>query len=176
MAKRKKNLFIKKNTLNLFHKTWMFDNSCSIMAKKFSFRLDPVLKLRSHKVNQEKEALGFVVGRRTMKEIQINRQEEYKSGLLRKKQHSTKAIDLQARSYHIHFVNEEIKKLEHEKEELIEIEGLRRQKLSAAMRDEKVLVRLREKKQIAHQEETGREETIHLDEIARNRHIKNENF
>jgi len=38
------------------------------MAKRFQFRLEPVLRLRTHKVNEAKEELGSVMRKRIEKE------------------------------------------------------------------------------------------------------------
>ena len=144
------------------------------MAKKFSFRLDPVLKLRSHKVNQAKVELGHIVGLRTAKEKEIEEQEEYFDKLLTSEIKSTSASELQAMTSHKAFVEDEIKKLHNENEQLKELEDFRRNKLSNAMKDEKVLEKLKDKKQTIHKEELQKEETQTLDEIARNKHTKKE--
>ncbi len=143
------------------------------MAKKFTFRLDPVLNLKTHKVSEQKENLNRVVKQRSQKEMQIDKNREYHSSLLKDGAKSAKASELQARYHHKSFVEGEIRRLENERCDLIEIENLRRGKLTEAMKEEKVLMKLKEKQFERHQEEEKKEETKTMDEIARYRHDKN---
>lgn len=137
------------------------------MAKRFSFRLEPVLRLRAHKVNRAKEDLVAIVNRRVTKEQQIEERESYYDSLLTTERKTTRAGDLQAIINHEDFVKGEIEKLENEKSQLLEIEVLRRSKLTDAMKEEKVLEKLKEKKKNAHSEELAKEDTQFMDEIAR---------
>ncbi len=136
--------------------------------KKFSFRLDPVLRLREHKVREEKEAFGQAVSSRLSKEEQIRLKKEYQGKILKMKAISGKAENIQAIYHHSIFIKDEIKMLEHERSQLIEIESARRIKLTEAMKNEKIITKLKEKKKDDYNIENNREETSNLDEIARN--------
>jgi len=76
------------------------------------------------------------------------------------------AADLQAQISHENAVKEEIIKLEKEKEQLLEIESLKRDKLTVAMKEEKILEKLKEKKLIIHNEDASKEEMKVLDDLA----------
>ena len=60
-----------------------------------------------------------------------------KNLLLEKKFLSSKVNELQTQIHHKEFVDSEIVKLEKEKQQILEIENLRRLKLTKAMKDEK---------------------------------------
>lgn len=136
------------------------------MAKKFSFRLEPLLKIKSFRVKQAKEELMSIVYLRLKKESEIEEKNNYLDSLIIQKLTYKKAIDIQAFWYHINFVKEQIVNLENEKKQLIEIENLKRQKLSAAMKEEKTLEKLKEKKHSVYLEELNKEEIKQFDEIA----------
>ncbi len=141
------------------------------MAKKFTFRLEPVLKLKTHKVQIALDSLNQAVRLRNEKEQMIIMQSDNRSNLIDLGVKSNKAGDIQAIFHHRDFIDNEIKKLEEEKKRIIEIENIRRTKLTNAMKEEKVLEKLKEKKQIIHQDEINKEEGKFLDEIAINTHI-----
>lgn len=136
------------------------------MAKKFNFRLEPVLKIRTHYVELAKEALAEAVNDRVAKDNEIITQQNYRDSLLNKIIKSKKAGDLQTESNHKIYINDEIKKLSEEKKNLEEIEDFRRGKLTEVMKQEKILLKLKEKKQIIYNDEINREETKTIDEIA----------
>lgn len=142
------------------------------MGKKFEFRLEKILSLRAQKVTQEKLALGRVQSMRMNKEQEAQTQNEYKEELNKVRHDKARAGTLQAYHHHRTFVQEEIKKLEEEIDQLKEIEELRRLKLTEAMKDEKILEKLKEKKKYDHEEDSKREEVYALDEIAQNRFEK----
>jgi flagellar FliJ protein len=136
------------------------------MAKKFDFRLQSVLNLRSHKVEQAKDSLHQVQSIRNQKQNTINENLTIRSELFNQKTVSFKASEAQHRIHHINHLEDEIKQLESDKIRLIEIENLRRGHLTKAMKDEKVLVKLKEKKMDDFKYNINREETQELDEIA----------
>lgn len=144
------------------------------MAKRFTFRLDPLLKLRSHKSSEAKEALNHVLRAKIEKEMIISEKTNYYQDFVRIGVKPKTAADFQAYYHHKNFVREEIDKLENDKIQIIEIENYRRAKLSEAMQAEKIIDKLKEKKIIAHREESDREERQFLDEIAIRRHDPSE--
>lgn len=138
------------------------------MAKKFDFRLQSVLNLRTYKVGEAKDALNFAVKSRVQKETAISECHTQKSELFRIQNNSSKAADFQAKYNHINHLDFEISRLEKEKVRMQEIENLRRGHLSKALKEEKVLVKLKEKKQVAYKYQLDQEEIKSLDEIANN--------
>ena len=146
------------------------------MAKKFSFRLEPLLSLRSHKVKEAKEELAKVINKRTLKEDEISEQNEYFNGLLKSRKGKISITELQADYHHKSFVKDEIGKLEYQKEQLLEIEQVHRLKLTDAMKDEKILEKLKEKQKQYHAEALEKEETKQMDEIAITRHGNENNL
>jgi flagellar export protein FliJ len=142
------------------------------MAKAFKFRLEPFLTLKSHKVREAKESLNLVLNLRLKKEQEIEEKESYLKELLSPKKGKSSASELQAEFYHKNLITEEIQNLEKEKQQLLEIEAIRRRKLSEAMKEEKTLEKLKEKKKEAYNEELIKEETKILDEVAGIRHEK----
>ncbi len=137
------------------------------MAKKFTFRLDPILKIRSYIVSLTKDELTQIVRKRNEKEELINNKEQYYKSLIAIKPNSGKALDMQAIVSHQEKVKEEIKKLKYEKTQLQEIENYKRAKLTDAMQKEKMLEKLKERKKEIHNNQLSKEETIILDDIGR---------
>ncbi|MFP4528273.1 MAG: flagellar FliJ family protein [Candidatus Kapaibacterium sp.] len=145
------------------------------MAKKFNFRLQPVLKYRAFQASQAENELGRIVARRIEKERGITERMEYIGKLNKSDQKFKRAADFQAMIHHKNHVRAEIKKLNKERQQLEEIENLRRQKLTEAMRKEKALEKLKEKKLKQYKKETDREETEFLDELSIKNHRKADN-
>ncbi len=142
------------------------------MAKIFRFKLEPVLKLRTHKVQIALDSLNQAVKLRNEKELMIIQQNDIRNNLIGSGIKSSKVRELQAIFHHRDHIDNEIMKLQDEKKRITEIENVRRTKLTIAMKEEKVLEKLKEKKQILHKEDVEREEGKFLDEIAINSHIK----
>jgi flagellar export protein FliJ len=142
------------------------------MGKKFEFRLEKILSLRAQKVTQEKLALGKVQSLRLNKEQEAQSQNDYQDELKKVKHNKGQASMLQAHHQHRTFIQEEIKKLEEEIDQLKEIEELRRVRLTEAMKDEKVLEKLKEKRKFDHEEDSKHEEVLTLDEISQMRFEK----
>lgn len=143
------------------------------MAKRFKFRLDQVLNIRSHKVKQAKDALMDIISLRIQKEAEIEAKMQYLESLMKPaKGGHTLASDLQTLLNHKAFIKQEIKNLNIEKQRIIEIEELKRLRLNEAMKEERVLSKLKDRKMLEHNEAQNKEETYILNEIAINRHMK----
>lgn len=136
------------------------------MAKKFKFRLESTLKLRGYYAGLARESLAQAVNMRAEKERAIDEQSQYYRSLLGQLKGTVRASELQAVQKHKEFIVSEIKRLEKEKKHILEIESVRRGKLTEAMKNEKILEKLKEKKLDEHRRELNREETIFLDEVA----------
>ncbi len=136
------------------------------MAKKFKFRLDPLLKLKSHKVERAKEMLSEISHLRFTKEDERERSIAYLEEMMKQHKKSGNVLQMQAASYHNAFIRSQIEKLAKEIEKLKEIENIRRMQLNKAMQEEKVLSKLREKKKLSHQHEILKEENAFMDEIS----------
>ncbi len=139
------------------------------MPKKFSFRLEPILNLRSHRVRQEKEALLQVQAMRIAKENEIRENTDHLNSLYRNKIGKSTVEQMQIDFHRQNYVKEFIKKLEADKLRLMEIEEQRRIILNEALKEEKVLKKLKEKKHTAYKEELNLEDVKMMDEIANNR-------
>lgn len=142
------------------------------MVKKFAFRLDPVLKLRSFRAKEAKEALAQVLNLRLTKEREIAEKKKYLDDLFIAGKGAAPAADLQAKANHKIYVQSEIKRLEEERKRLLEIENLKRNELSEKMKDEKILEKLKEKKRDVYEKEVLDEENKQLDEITVNKHYR----
>ncbi|MFN8360222.1 MAG: flagellar export protein FliJ [Candidatus Kapaibacterium sp.] len=142
------------------------------MAKKFSFRLEPLLKLRANAVEQAKNALGIAYTNRQQKQDELHRKEEYLADILKiGASGTTQAMALEAGWHHRQATQAEIKALERACEQLLEIEDLKRRELAEAMKEEKILEKLKERKSMEYKEMLAKEEQAFLDEIASRRGI-----
>ncbi|MFP4368859.1 MAG: flagellar export protein FliJ [Bacteroidota bacterium] len=146
------------------------------MAKKFHFRLEPVLKIKSHEVRRAKDSLSKVVSVLYETDVIIKERKSYHNNLLKNKLNTTKVSDLQAQILHRQSIMDEIRKLEKEKEKLVEIESLRRAELNTALKDEKVLSKLKEKQFYNHNEKIKKIDSHLMDEIALKRHKAADNI
>jgi flagellar export protein FliJ len=75
-------------------------------------------------------------------------------------------IDLQSRFHRKIFLEDRIVQIRYEITKIVEIENFKRKELQEAMKDEKILEKLKEKKQVEFKFETGKEEDLALDEIS----------
>ena len=136
------------------------------MAKQFKFKLDTVLRLRSDKTEEAKTELQLIIRKRIEKEQLIEEQfvklENHKTTRNKNK----KLEEIQAFYYHKEFINQEIKRLQMELDNLLDIESLKRTKYNDALKEEKVLQKLKEKKKSAFLDEIAHKEQLELDEIA----------
>jgi len=140
------------------------------MAKKFKYRLETVLNLQSKRVSEAKDRLNSIMIQRLNIEHQIQDRQNYLFDDLNKKAKLKGIRDLQAAFYHKKYVEDEIKKLEYDKEQLRELEDYSRLKLSEAMKKEKVLDKLKVKQKAKFKLEMDREEMATFDELAISRH------
>jgi len=137
------------------------------MSKRFQFRLEPLLKLRANAVEQAKNALASAMQLRIKKEEELTERELFFNQLLASEQTKKQTvIDLQAHWHHRQEVQYEIRTLEHEKVKLEDIENKKRDELAEAMKQEKTVEKLKERKKTEYKENIAKEEQIFLDEIA----------
>ena len=146
------------------------------MPKKFSFRLEPLLRLRSYKVKQEKEALIQIQSMRISKENEISENIIYLESLYRNKKGRISVEQMQTDFHRQNYIKEYLLKLETDRQRLIEIEEQRRIILNEALKEEKILEKLKEKKLMAFREELNIEDMKMMDEIANNRSARLENM
>ncbi|MCX6147599.1 MAG: flagellar FliJ family protein [Candidatus Kapabacteria bacterium] len=145
------------------------------MAKRFSFRLESVLKIRTHKAELAKEELNKVIAYKLEKERKKdNFIVEIKTTIQKSKR--TSIADFQANYQYKSFLEEEIKKLEGEILRILEIEVIRRTALAEALKDQKVIEKLKEKKQEDYRLEMNQLDAIFFDELAINRFDKVETY
>ncbi len=140
------------------------------MAKKFNFRLDPVLKLRNHEVSVAKQELNDVLKVKREKEDEIDNKQQYYRDVVGREIKSSTAANLQARIHHLANVENELDDLNNQKERINEIEEFKRLNLNNAMKEEKVLEKLKSRRKEQYLEESLKEENQTFDEIALRRH------
>jgi hypothetical protein len=121
--------------------------------------------MRTEKVAQAQDLLNQAIKVRIDKETAIQNYLEYKDSLLAKKFLSSKVTHLQTQIHHKEFVESEIVKLEKEKQQILEIENFRRIKLTKAMKDEKIIEKLKDKKLQLHKDDLLKEESKYFDEV-----------
>lgn len=141
------------------------------MAKKFSFRLDTVLKLRSYDVKLAKEALSQATAQRINKQNEIEDAHREIASLYGQERGMISVEYLQQKQYRQEFLKEHIIVLEQEKEELLKIEEKRKLELNEANKQEKILIKLKDKKKTEYAFEMGIEDQKNMDEIAINMNI-----
>lgn len=142
------------------------------MAKKFSYRLETFLNLKTFKVKEIEENIQKVLYYRTQIEEEIRKNQEYLAMLNNNRNGHFKAIEIQALNYHKEAVKDEIENLRSQLSRIIEIENILRQRLVEAMKEEKVLQKLKERQLEAYMYEVNREETKLLDEITVQKEIR----
>lgn len=135
------------------------------MAKKFEFRLETILKLRTHKAQAAKEDLQKAVGLRTRKEQEIEDTTNYLLGLRNAGFGLVKSDELRAMDDHKRHVERTIEEMKKELSRLLEIEAAKRIVLNNAMREQKIMEKLKEKKFETYKFELNREESQELDAI-----------
>jgi flagellar FliJ protein len=142
------------------------------MAKKFKFRLETILKLRTEKVEESKASLNIAVQHRNAKETEIETLRQHKTAQINSPQTTAKAADMQVLRDYINALDNDIVKKEKEKTKLVEIENARRDRLNEAMQQEKVVLKLKEKKLNEYNLQVQREENNFMDEIATEQYIR----
>ena len=143
------------------------------MAKKFKFKLEPILNIRTENVEEAKTSLYTAVRSRYKKEYEIENLNNIKEEFLNEPQITSKAADMQVYKDYVNNIDWQLQKKEEEKIKLLEIENQKREVLNEALKEEKVIIKLKEKKIEEHQKQLNKEEANFLDEIGTNRYIKN---
>lgn len=139
--------------------------------KKFKFNLEPVLKVRKHKVDNAKNELAKVLAEKQKRQNLIDENlNEIKQ--LQNKGAISDITFLQNRFNRIQLLEMNNQKIQHEIDNIIEIENLRRRELTNLMRDEKVIEKLKDKKKADYNYKINKEENEFIDEIA-SRNFKN---
>lgn len=137
------------------------------MAKKFRFSLESLLQLRTYTADTKKTALAEVVRMREEKEQEIEKKKQYLTELASVGfGKNMLAGAMQAVHDHREYVKAEIEKLHRRRDQIIEIEKLKRKEFSDAMKDVKVLEKLKDKHHEQFIAEIAREERQFLDEVA----------
>lgn len=136
------------------------------MAKKFSFRLEPVLKLKNQTVQLAKAELSVAIQARYSKELEIKQQNEYLSEINRKDYSGFKIQDFRNLYYHKNSVKQNLEKMESERTILVEKEKVKQGKFNLALQEEKSIIKLKEKQLELHKDILNKEEQKDLDEIA----------
>jgi flagellar export protein FliJ len=144
------------------------------MAKKFVFELESALRLKTYAVQKAKEHLAQIIEQisnttTTITELQMELS-TLQNNLPTGKQSATSLIHKwQYQTSIIQTINKNEKQLQ----QLNEIASVRQNALVTALQDEKIYLKLKEKKQILHKNLENREEQLFLDEIGQQIAIRN---
>lgn len=141
------------------------------MAKKFKFQLESFLTIKKFNVSRAENALFEVLAIKYAKENEVRQMYE-EITLLNTQKGKLAIIDLQARFHRKIFLEQRIEQIKAEIVKIEEIEQIKRKELAFAMKEEKVLEKLKEKKKVAHKIQIDKEEDQNLDEIAIKQFLK----
>lgn len=136
------------------------------MAKRFNFKLDPVLKLRSQKLEEAKNDLSQIRAKRIEKEKQI---EGFRLNLIehsKSRENKKKLEDILAYYDYKESLEFEIKKALRERDNLLDIESLKIKKVNDALKEEKIITNLKDKQFDEYKNDIKKEEISILDEIS----------
>lgn len=138
------------------------------MAKKFHFTLESLLTLRSYTAETKKSALAEIIRLREEQEQIIQEKQQYLV-LITDAEYTpiTEAGTMQAAHSHRESMKGEIAILSRKHKQLGEIEQLRRKEYSEALKEVKVLEKLKERQKEQHRSAINHEEQQFLDETAR---------
>lgn len=137
------------------------------MAKKFRFSLESLLQLRTYTADTKKKALAETVRLREEKEQEIREKQQYLTELTTIEfGKNILAGAMQAAHDHQEYIKAEIVKLHRRKEQILEIEKLKRKEFADALKDVKVLEKLKDKHHEQFVAELAGEERRFLDEVA----------
>ncbi len=144
------------------------------MAKKFVFELESALRLKTYAVQKAKEHLAQIIEQisnttNTISDLQAELA-SLQSNLPLGKQSAT--ILIHQWQYQTSLV-QTINKNEKQLQQLNEIAAVRQKALVTALQDEKIYLKLKEKKKILHKNLENREEQLFLDEIGQQIAIRN---
>lgn len=140
------------------------------MAKKFRFRLQKVLELRTDEADLARVSFGEAAAARRKKEEEIEDKERYYQHVLSvDRQGTTSVRAIESQWYHARAVQAEIALLKRQHTQLLEIEEVKRAELAEAMKKQKILEKLKEHKQEEYTREADREEQKFLDDLSQNR-------
>lgn len=138
--------------------------------KKFNFKFESILNIRTHKVNLAKEDLAKVIKEKIKRYDIISEYNEEISSLL---QYNLNDVSyLQARNYRIRHIEDQIKKLNTEIKNIEEIENVRREKLAELLKEEKIMEKLKEKDFNQYKYDINKKDNEFIDEIANQRAFK----
>ena len=137
------------------------------MAKKFRFSLEPLLKLRAYHADVKKQALAEIIQLRDNKQKYIENRQVYLAQItLVRAADSTTAGAMQTAHEHRESVKQDIAGLEYEKQQLEEIERVKQLEYGEALKEVRILEKLREKYRQQYAAELNAEEQKFLDELA----------
>lgn len=139
------------------------------MAKKFTYRLESILKLKKHLAKTEKEKLLRIVSTRLSKENEISKAQNYLQSLSNINPGKISISELQYQVFHKNSIKKKIEKLNKEKNNILEIENIQRNKFFEIEKEEKALSQLKAQKFETYKQELNKEEIKTLDDIALNR-------
>jgi hypothetical protein len=113
------------------------------MAKKFQYRLEPLLKLKSYNSTIARTELTNAINERMNKEEEIENITIHRKSLNNMEVISMNVSKMQHLHYFKQSLEDQKKKLSEEKEVLAEKEKVKQSKYNIAMQEEKVLAKLK---------------------------------
>jgi flagellar FliJ protein len=147
------------------------------MAKSFKFRLDPLLRIREHAEEQRKRALAEVVGKLNE---QTQRAQRYQD-LIRGEHHRMRSgglvgqVNVRELAHHRAYVGSVMRAMVEtlcERATTQQNAGRAKAELIEAVKQRRVLDRLRERRRSQWQREIDRQEQNELDEMGVQRHAR----
>lgn len=135
------------------------------MAKKFTYRLEPLLKVKSYNTSIARTELTLTINERIDKEQEIEHISKHRTSLNSIEVKNLSISEMQ----HLHHFKQSLEyqknKLVEEKDVLAEKEKVKQNKYNIAMQEEKVLAKLKAKKIEDYQRTLNTEEQKELDDI-----------
>jgi|GEM_PF-6190432 len=142
------------------------------MAKKFSFSLEAVNKLRAYRADVSKNSFLQVSSVRIANDVAIDQILQLKDEIMSSSVLGTTLDEqLQARS-HLKLLDRKIEQLSKERQRLIEIEDIKRKDYTGKLQEHEAIKIVKLKKFNQHKQEIQREETTMMEELALSRHQK----
>ncbi|MBL8003468.1 MAG: flagellar FliJ family protein [Candidatus Kapabacteria bacterium] len=144
------------------------------MAKKFVFELESALRLKTYAVQKAKEHLAQIIEQisnttNTISDLQSELASLQNNLPIGKQSAIILIHQWQYQTSLVQIINKNEKQLQ----QLNEIAAVRQKALVTALQDEKIYLKLKEKKQILHKNLENREEQLFLDEIGQQIAIRN---
>lgn len=136
------------------------------MAKKFKFRLEPILRLREYSAEQAKQSLAQIIKLKIDCENKILALSDDLENSFKVEYASNTVYYMQTINHYRENIKLEIGQINKKIDQLVEIENVRRKILAEKMKEQKIFEKLKDKDKIKYKFEVDKEEQKFIDEIA----------